>query len=227
MLVSCILPTRNRGHLIGVALASYAAQDWQHRELIVVDDGSTPVGDMLKGLPNVTYAHLPPQPTLSHKRNLAIRLARGEVICHFDDDDWSAPGRIRDQAERLLHTPGAQVSGYHSVLFWDEVTRRASRYAHSPGYSWGPMLCYRRDYAERNPWPEQCDFAEDNRFLFDARSAGALVSADAGALMVLRLHSWNTRRSEAGKHPFWREVASAELPAAFRQAAGIERSEAA
>ena len=39
-LVSIIIPTYNRSHLIGETLDSVIAQTYQHWECIVVDDGS-------------------------------------------------------------------------------------------------------------------------------------------------------------------------------------------
>jgi glycosyltransferase involved in cell wall biosynthesis len=220
MRVSCILPTRDRRRLIPVAIASYLSQDWEDKELVVVDDGADAIHDLLVGVRNLVYLRVAPLANLSLKRNAAIRSATGEIICHLDDDDWSHAGRITDQVQRLTHAD-AEVSGYHSVMFWDEADHRASRYIHGGGYSWGPCICYRRDYWAAQPWPAHVGYAEDNAFLFAARAAGTLVSAVAGDMMVLRLGSHN-RRAEAGHRPYWPTIPASELPAAFRQAVGIE-----
>jgi hypothetical protein len=46
---------------------------------------------------------------LGEKRNEALALARGDVIHHWDDDDWSGPGRISGVA-RPIWVGGADVS---------------------------------------------------------------------------------------------------------------------
>jgi glycosyltransferase involved in cell wall biosynthesis len=227
MLVSCILPTRNRRAMAAMAIASYLSQDWDEKELVVADDGADAIYDLVADLPNVTYLRLPTQPTLSHKQNAAIRAARGQVICHFYDDCWSAPGRVRDQVNRLLKTPGAKVSGYNSCMFWDEVEQRASRYVHTACYSWGPLLCYGREWALHNPWPEHIAWCEDEKFVSRAREQNALVSASAAALVVIRLHAGEQRRPEAGHRPHWPSIPVSDLPEGFRRLMRLRASEPA
>jgi hypothetical protein len=41
------------------------------------------------------------------KRNRAAAEARGEIIVHWDDDDWSARWRLRYQVEELVARSGA------------------------------------------------------------------------------------------------------------------------
>jgi glycosyltransferase involved in cell wall biosynthesis len=97
-LISCILPTRDRRPFVALALRSFLEQDYPRKELLVIDDGADPVGDLGEGLPGVHYAHLDTRTTIGAKRNLACALATGEIIAHWDDDDWYAPSRLRYQA---------------------------------------------------------------------------------------------------------------------------------
>ncbi len=55
---------------------------------------STPVGDLVAGVPGVRYLQLPQRASIGAKRNLACAEARGELIAHWDDDDWYAPARL-------------------------------------------------------------------------------------------------------------------------------------
>jgi len=93
-LVSIIIPTFNRGHLIGETLDSILAQTYQNWECIIVDDGST---DNTVGIIN-EYAkkdsrfqlHQRPIDRLpggNASRNYGFELSKGEFINWFDDDD--------------------------------------------------------------------------------------------------------------------------------------------
>lgn len=101
-LISCIMPTYNRRAFIALALQCFRAQIWPKKELIVIDDGTDPVGDLLDGHPGVRYASVPCRMTLGAKRNLACELARGELIAHWDDDDWYSPRRLVEQMAPIL-----------------------------------------------------------------------------------------------------------------------------
>jgi len=95
-LVSCIMPTHDRRPFVGRAIEHFLRQDYPHRELIIVDDGADAVRDLVPDLgsetPRIRYLRLESRRTLGAKRNLAGREAQGEVIVHWDDDDWMAPG---------------------------------------------------------------------------------------------------------------------------------------
>ena len=118
------------------------------------------------------------------KRNLACENAEGEIIVHFDSDDWSAPSRIRDQVERLLAS-GKAVSGYHSMLFWDGT--EGFKFKGSADYSLGTALCYRKSFWQKHPFvSEDHKRWEDNVFVQDARNDNEIVAVDAGSLMVAR-----------------------------------------
>jgi glycosyltransferase involved in cell wall biosynthesis len=86
-LVSCIMPTRNRPQFARQAVAYFLRQDYQQRELIVLDDGDDPVSDLLPRDENIRYVRLRERSPLGTKRNIACELSRGELIAHWDDDD--------------------------------------------------------------------------------------------------------------------------------------------
>jgi glycosyltransferase involved in cell wall biosynthesis len=198
------LCTNNNRHLLPVAIASYLSQDWPDKELVVIDDGTDRVQDLFEDIPGCTYVYLPNAvKNLSVKRNVAVRASQGEAVIHFDSDDWSASTRVRHQVETLIGNPEAQISGYHTAFFWDEIDQQASCYHGSKNYSWGPCLCYRKSFALANPWPEQTTSAEDNEFVRVAQNCRQIVSIDGSGQIVVRLHSGNARRPVgSGDWPF-------------------------
>jgi glycosyltransferase involved in cell wall biosynthesis len=213
MFVSCIMPTYNRQHLIPVALKCYLSQDWPDKELVVVDDGSYSVEDLVKQLvPGAVYIYLAKKQILGTKRNLACEAAGGDVICHFDDDDWSAAGRLRDQVTRLLQS-GKQMTGYHSITYWNGI--KAYRYVSGvPQYAVGTTMCYQKNFWDKHRFPPK-NYAEDNALVYKARDEGQLITVDAGQMMVVRSHASCTSCAERLRQNAWPEVPQESLPREF------------
>ena len=216
--VSCIIPTRDRRHLIPVALKCYLSQDWPDKELVVIDDGSDRVEDLVKQLvPDAVYIYLAEKQVIGTKRNLACEAADGEVICHFDDDDWSAPSRIRDQVRRLLES-GKQMTGYHSITYWNGI--KAYRYvSHVPQYAVGTTMCYRKGFWDTHRFPAK-NYAEDNALVYKAGDERQLIAVDAGQMMVVRSHPSCISSPEKLGQNRWPEVPRESLPREFLEAIG-------
>ena len=216
MLVSCIMPTYNRQDLIRVALRCYLSQDWPDKQLVVVDDGTEKVGWVIKQLvPDAVYVRLAEKQPIGTKRNIACEAAGGEVICHFDDDDWSAAGRIRDQITRLLAS-GKQMTGYHSITYWNGI--KAYRYVSPvPQYALGTTMCYQKSFWDTHRFPAK-NYAEDNALVYSARDENQLIAVDAGQMMVVRSHSCCTSSSERLRQNTWPEVSRQSLPREFFEA---------
>src|SRR5690606_1516085 len=100
-LVSIIIPTYNRVHLIGETLDSVLAQTYTNWECLVVDDGSTDATEALLESYMAKDArfqyHKRPDSHLpggNGARNYGFELSKGAYIQWFDDDDVMLPGFI-------------------------------------------------------------------------------------------------------------------------------------
>ncbi len=183
------MPTKDRPAFIRAAIRCFLEQTYEPRELIVLDDGDEFIGNLLPRDPRIRYVALPARQTTGMKRNLCCEASRGEIICHFDDDDWSAPERIADQVARLEAT-GLPATGYNTLLFWDVTTGQAKRYSSDiPGYVVGTSLCYLREFWQRNHF-EDVRECEDNRVVYSSLREIAAV-ADS-RFMVARIHNSQT-----------------------------------
>jgi len=127
-LVSCIMPTKNRREFVAQALYYFEKQDYPNKELIVVDDGDDLVVDLVSQHAHVRY--LAPQyaHTVGVKRNIACEAAHGEIICHWDDDDWYPSTRLSYQVAPLL-TGEADITGLHFQAVLDLQQMRGWRCA--------------------------------------------------------------------------------------------------
>jgi glycosyltransferase involved in cell wall biosynthesis len=107
-LVSIIIPTYNRAHLIGETLDSVIAQSYPNWECIVVDDGSTDYTAELLNFycekdQRIQFHLLPTNRNQGANscRNYGFELSNGEYINWFDSDDIMFPKKIELQL-RLL-----------------------------------------------------------------------------------------------------------------------------
>lgn len=93
-LISIIIPTYNRAHLIGETLESIIAQSYRNWECIVVDDGSTDgtdaaVTSYCQRDSRIKYFHRPKDhlPGGNGARNYGFEVSQGEYVNWFDSDD--------------------------------------------------------------------------------------------------------------------------------------------
>lgn len=185
--VTCLCVTRNRLPWLLKAIEYYRAQTYRNKELLIVADGEDHSGQVPLS-DDITYAWYPSKATIGRKRNIGCDRARGEIVCHWDDDDYSAPGRLSDQVSRLLSS-GKAATGYYSMRFTDG--RDWWLYTGRTTYALGTSLCYRRDWWRNNRFPPD-QVGEDNEFVKAALRQRELVSVPAGDLMWASIHAGNT-----------------------------------
>lgn len=216
MLVSCIMPTADRRPFVPEAIACFLGQDYAPRELLILDDGADAVGDLVPADARIRYLRIDAGLTLGAKRNRACAEARGEVIVHWDDDDWYPPDRLSRQVAALRD--GIDVCGSSRVYYRDAAGGRAWEYVYSaPGRPWvgGNTLAYRRTAWERTPFPA-VRVAEDCSFVWSHAPARIADLADPG-LCIAAIHPANTSpKRPAGA--FWKPVDPAVLDAVVSQA---------
>ena len=126
------------------------------------------------------------------KRNRLCELARGDVILHWDDDDWAAPWRVRYQVEQLVQA-GVDVCGLDRVLFYEPGSGEAWEYSYPRGaapWVYGATLCYTKAFWRRNPFAP-VSVGEDSRFVWSNVVKRVLPLAEH-RFFVATVHSGNT-----------------------------------
>lgn len=203
MLISAIMPTRNRPGYAAEALECWRAQTYEPRELIIIDDLDAPSFRDGIQMDGVSYMVVRPGLTIGQKRNMACSRATGDLIAHWDDDDYSAPGRLADQVARIVET-GKPVTGYRTMRLTDGT--HWWLYTGSVDYALGTSLVYERDWWLKYVF-DSIQVGEDTNFVGVARARGAIVSVDAGEMMWARIHPGNTSVKEPHKNSAqWRRL---------------------
>ena len=179
-LVSAIMPTANRRPFVGRAIEYFHRQDYPKKELIVVDDGTDAIDDLIPKDETIVYLRLAPRRTVGAKRNLACERARGEMVIHWDDDDWHSSHRMAYQVESLLKTQ-RDVCGINNLLFYDQTKGQAWHYIYPANQQFwlsGSTLCYRKAFWASHRFPE-IDVGEDARFVWSGSRNQMAVLPDS------------------------------------------------
>jgi glycosyltransferase involved in cell wall biosynthesis len=232
-LVSCIMPTFNRRSFLPLALESFSRQDYSAKELIVVDDGTDIVRDLVEKVAGARYLRLPARDTIGEKRNRACAAAQGTIIAHWDDDDWYAPSRLRHQVQPLISGQADMTGLENSCLlelatgkFWRTHAGLHQRMFMGDVHG-GTLVYWKQLFLEGLRYPA-ISLAEDAAFILAAvRARKRLVRLPNDGIFVYVRHGNNAWRFQPGHFldpAGWETVASplgfsAERLSAYRQAA--------
>jgi hypothetical protein len=207
-LVSCIMPTADRRTFIPQALRHFMRQGYANRELIILDDGTDPVGDLIPQDDRIRYVRMQRRLSMGAKHNMACELARGDVIVHWDDDDWIAGRRLSYQVKELLSQPVSTLCGLSRVLFYDPQANRAWEYTYAQkGAPWvaGATFCYYKRFWENHRFPDMNEGA-DTVFVWNLQNVNVIAHQDY-TFYVGTVHAQNTSLKRTETHG-WRPLAS-------------------
>lgn len=108
-LVTIIIPTYNRAHLIKETLESIISQTYKNWECMIVDDGSNDetadlIADFIRKDSRFNYFERPDNKTKGANacRNIGIEKAAGDYLIFFDSDDLMTPSHIELKLKTLL-----------------------------------------------------------------------------------------------------------------------------
>lgn len=200
-LVTCLcLTMAGRSEFLKRAVACFARQTYANRELLIVADSiedGTVAMDAAGMVPAGTgiSVYVPLQKSsIGRKRNLGCGSAEGEIICHWDDDDYSAPSRIEKQVKRIQESK-ACVTASDTMFFTDGSDWWKFHYPE--GFAAGTSLMFRRDWWKDHQFDEgeYAIIGEDCRFITEAHEAG--VFAPVALLdMYASIHPGNTSKKQ-------------------------------
>ena len=135
---------------------------------------------------------------LGAKLNLGCEKAKGDLIAHFDDDDWSHPDRLRPSGRRVAGGR-AEFCGLPLILFyviasgdvwlWRTPGLLHPSLWHASGA--GASFLYRREFWSQSPFPD-IRVGPDMAFISgEGRQDHAVMVSDY-RLYVATIHTSNT-----------------------------------
>jgi glycosyltransferase involved in cell wall biosynthesis len=126
LLITCIIPTRNRPDFIAESAASVLAQDYSHLELIIVNDGEIAVPDFEDSRVRVLNSG---QAGAVPARNLGASQARGDAIAWLDDDDVWTDTHFLSACADCLNATSDFVFGDGALVFPDGTQKAFAKNA--------------------------------------------------------------------------------------------------
>jgi len=222
--ISIITPTYGRHPHLMQALDHFLAQDYPNLEWLILDDSPAPCEDLINHPdPRIRYFHNSERISIGSKRNQLIEKASGNIIAHFDDDDYYAPNYISTMA-RVLHESQRDLLNikawylYHEKNeffgYWDLLETKGMHFVCYPSHvqliyfdeknlaTYGPMemgygfgWIYKKAVWEKAPF-EDVNWNEDGLFAIKAVEnfkLGGIKDTEGICLHVL--HGENTSTS--------------------------------
>ena len=171
--VVCICPSRDRPHFLERARRCFEAQTYENKRLYVLDTRHPPFSLL----------------TIGMIRNIANQAAMdAQIIAHWDDDDYSYPGRLSEQVALLN---GVQAVGYREMLFYDSRISEAWLYRGAADCCIGTSLAYWRTVWKQKPFANTNE-GEDNTFGEGLLRKTLDGFVDGRPRMIAEIHGANT-----------------------------------
>jgi len=185
-LVSIILCTYNRAHLVKRAIASVLTQTYRSWELIIIDDGSADdtwqvVMPVVKSDPRITYCYHT-NTGLPRSRNAGIRHASGEYTTFLDSDDEYRDNHLAVRIEAMKSDPslallygGIEYVGPLDRQYAPDAQRRGKKLHLSQCYAGSTFFARTAVFKKLNGF-RNLSFAEDLDFMRRLQTTGLKIA---------------------------------------------------
>lgn len=198
-LVTIVIPTYNRAHVIGRALESCRQQSIRDFEIVIADDEKSTdrMADAIAGFPDLTIRLLSGvRGKAAAARNAGVRAAAGKYIAFLDSDDEFLPVKL-EKCLALLES--GRVDAVYSQTYIDCGVGRlwvkpprgirpdeeiAEYLFVDQGWVHPSTLVLPREWALKSPFEESLGYGDDAQNAIDLVHAGARLSMIAEPLAV-------------------------------------------
>tara|TARA_B110000971_G_scaffold132069_1_gene135163 strand:+ start:1370 stop:3235 length:1866 start_codon:yes stop_codon:yes gene_type:complete len=170
-------------------------------EWVIVDGTKTGVSILpqtieklkkIKNIPKIVYV---PQDinrpnTIGNLRNICKKIANGDVMIHFDDDDYYPECRIKYTMSQLNSTK-RQIAGTSDLYMYDVHFKTLYQFrSFGDNHILGGTMAYTKKYARGHHFDETVTHAEEGSFTSKFTEPAAVLKADK--IMIASSHGINT-----------------------------------
>lgn len=171
--VSLCTPTFNRRPFIKYMIDNIAKQKYPKEliEWIIVDDGTDPIGDLVKDIPYVNYYYLKDRTNLGYKRNLMHDKCKykndDDIIIYIDDDDYYPPERISHSVITLNNSKALCAGSSEIFLWFNELNKMYKFGPYGKNHATAGTFAFKRKLLKITKYEDNALLAEEKYFLKD------------------------------------------------------------
>ena len=203
-LVSILTPTYNRRFFIPQFLKIVRNQVYNGPiEILVADDGTDPIHDLIKNDSAFRYIRFNEKKPLGYKRNILASEAKGEILIHFDDDDYYPHSRVSHAVESLMASDKL-IAGSSLCHIYDTSLKKI--FVSGPfgqNHATAGTFAYKKEYLKNNKFNDEAIAQEEPFFTEDFTNN--LVQLDTFKTILIIKHSkntWDKQRTYKKLSPF-------------------------
>ena len=201
--VSILTPTYDeRGDFLQFVARGICQQTYKNiKEWVIVDGTKKAVSQLpetiekikkLKNIPKIVYIpnDIKRKNTVGNLRNIAKKKASGEILIHFDDDDYYPICRIKHAVTQLNNTK-RQIAGNSDLYMYDVHFKTLYQFcSFGNNHILGGTMAYTKDYANQHDFDEEVTHAEEGSFTNKFTEPVAVLKAEK--TIIASSHGENT-----------------------------------
>ena len=191
--VSLCTPTFNRRPFIPYMIKCFEHQTYpkDRIEWIIMDDGTDPIEDLVKHIPQVKYFYYEAKMLLGKKRNLMHTKCSGDIIVYMDDDDYYPPERISHSVETLQNNPTFSIAGTSEMHIYFDSQRKVYQCGPYKQYhSTAATFAFKKELLSLTSYDEAATVSEEKHFLKSYTIP--MVQLDPQHVILVTCHPFNT-----------------------------------
>ena len=165
--VSLCTPTFNRRPFIPYMIKCFEHQTYPKDKIewIIIDDGTDPIEDLVKDIPQVKYFYYEEKMLLGKKRNLMHSKCSGDIIVYMDDDDYYPPERISHAVTMLQQNPKYLIAGSSEMhIYFDSRNAMFQCGPYKEYHSTAATFAFKKELLQQTKYDDEVALSEESKF---------------------------------------------------------------
>lgn len=209
-LVSVCTPTFNRRPFWAMCIKNFLNQDYPQDKIewIIIDDGTDPIEDLVKDIPQVKYFKYDTKMPLGKKRNIMHDKSSGEILVYMDDDDYYPKERVSHAVNMLQNNPNALCAGASEIYIWFKHIQKMWQFGpYSANHATAGTFAFKRELLKDHRYEEHAALAEEKAFLKNYTVPFVQLEPKKTILVFSHIHNTFDKKKllENGQNQFQKE----------------------